>query len=420
MNFQSPIGHPSNTIIGTLGNELENKTIIHCVTSSISCFLAPMISRELMRHGAEVITVLSPEAAKMVHPMIFEWATGKPPIISIEGQVEHVQFAGLSASRADLILVAPITANSISKIANGIMDTAVTLITGTALGNKIPVVIVPTMHEIMMYNPAVVSNIEKLKEMGVTVLMPRIEEEKAKIPEKEEIVNHCIRLLYKNSLTERKILVTAGPTRAYMDRIRFISNPSSGKMGYTIALEAWWRNGKVTLVTGPGSASVPKDLEDIKYVEQPQEMFDAVVEELIKEQHDIVILAAAMNDFAPSKIVDEKRKSDDTWTLTLQPVRKLADEIKQVSPETLLVLFKAEFQKTDEELVEIALKRMKNANADLIVANDVAKKDFGFSSDYNRVAIIRDKDDITWIEGKKIDVAKAIWNKIEKISMSKN
>lgn len=416
MTFESPIGHPSNTIVGTLGEELKNRTVIHCVTSSISCFLAPMISRELMRHGANVITVLSPEAAKFVHPMIFEWATGKPPIINIEGQVEHVQFAGLSKSKADLVLVAPITANSISKIANGIMDTSVTLIAGTALGNNIPVIIVPTMHEVMMHNPAVEDNLENLRQMGVKILMPRVEEEKAKIPEKEEITNHCIRAIYRQTLTNKKILVTAGPTRAYIDRIRFISNPSSGKMGYAIAQEAWYRNADVTLVTGPGSAPIPKEIEKVIHVEEPDEMIDAVVNELIMNKYDVVILSAAMNDFAAKKITEGKRKSsDEEWQLTLVPVRKLADEIKQVSPETKLVLFKAEFEKDDDELIAIARNRMQAANAEMIVANDVAKRNFGFSSDFNRAAIIVHNAETKWVEGRKIDVAKAILDSVEKI-----
>jgi len=157
------MSHISKDITGTLSNELEGKTIIHCITSSISCFLAPQISRLLMRHGARVIPVLSPEAAKFVNPMIFEWATGEKSVIVIEGEVEHVKYAGLSKDKADLILIAPITANSISKIATGVMDTSVTLMTGTALGNNLPVIIVPTMHEVMMHNPAVKENLEKLR-----------------------------------------------------------------------------------------------------------------------------------------------------------------------------------------------------------------------------------------------------------------
>ena len=150
------MSHPSQSIVGTLGKELEGKVILHCVTSSISCFLAPQISRKLMRYGAKVIPVLSTEAAKFIDPMIFEWATGEKPITVIEGQVEHVKYTGLSEDKVDLVLLAPITANSLSKIANGIMDTTVTLIAGTALGNKIPMIMVPTMHEVMMNNPAII------------------------------------------------------------------------------------------------------------------------------------------------------------------------------------------------------------------------------------------------------------------------
>ncbi|NPD90199.1 MAG: bifunctional phosphopantothenoylcysteine decarboxylase/phosphopantothenate--cysteine ligase CoaBC, partial [Asgard group archaeon] len=335
------MSHPSQGIVGTLGNELEGKVILHCVTSSISCFLAPQISRKLMRYGAKVIPVLSTEAAKFIDPMIFEWATGEKPITVIEGQVEHVKYAGLSEDKVDLVLLAPITANSLSKIANGIMDTTVTLIAGTALGNKIPMIMVPTMHEVMMNNPAIIENITKLKEMKVTFISPRVEEEKAKIPEDEEIVEVCLRQLYNKSLKNKKILVTAGPTRAYIDGIRFISNPSSGKMGYSIALEAWRRSAEVKLVYGSSLLEHPLILENTVNVDTVKEMYDEVINLLETEQYDYVILAAAMNDFELENVLDKKVSSSESLELKLQPTKKLADRIKEISPNSKLILFKA-------------------------------------------------------------------------------
>ena len=406
------MSHPSKEIVATLGNELEGKIILHCVTSSISCYLAPQISRKLMRYGAKVIPVLSPEAAKFIDPMIFEWSTGEKPITIIEGQVEHVKYAGLSKEKVDLVLIAPITANSISKIANGIMDTAVTLIAGTALGNKIPMIMVPTMHEVMMHNPAIVENISKLEEMNVIFISPKIEEEKAKIPEDEEIVNVCLRQLYDNSLEGKKILVTAGPTRSYIDGIRFISNPSSGKMGYSIAVEAWRRGGEVKLVYGSSLLEPPVFLENSITVETAKGMYEEVLKSLRENKYDYIILAAAMNDFESETILDKKMSSSESFELKLKPTEKLADKIKETSPNSKLIIFKAEFKKSEEELIDIAVKRMKEAKANMIIANDVSEKKFGFESDENKVIIIKESGEQNRIEGSKLKVAKSILNQI--------
>ena len=406
------MSHISKDITGTISSELEGKTIVHCITSSISCFLAPQISRLLMRHGARVIPVLSPEAAKFVNPLIFEWATGEKPTVIIEGEVEHVKYAGLSKDKADLILIAPITSNSISKIATGIMDTSVTLIAGTALGNNIPMIIVPTMHEVMMHNPAVKENFQKLKEMNVEILYPRIEEEKAKIPETDEIVEFCLRKLNSQSLKEKKVLVTAGPTRAYIDGIRFISNPSTGKMGYAVALEAWKRGADVKVIHGATHLTPSKVIEDSIKVETAEEMLEESLKALEEEQFDYIILAAAMNDFTPEEQIDDKITSDELLTIELKPAQKLADQIKQKSPQTKLVLFKAEYKKTDDELVERAKERMIKAQADFIIANDVSKKETGFESDFNKIAIVGRENEIKWVEGTKIAIAKEIFDQI--------
>ncbi|MHA1198302.1 MAG: bifunctional phosphopantothenoylcysteine decarboxylase/phosphopantothenate--cysteine ligase CoaBC [Candidatus Heimdallarchaeaceae archaeon] len=406
--------HPSKDIESTEGNELEGKIILHCITSSISCFLAPQISRKLMRHGAKVIPVLSPEAAKFINPLIFEWATGEVPITVIEGKIEHVQYAGLSENKANLILIAPITANSISKIATGIMDTPVTLISGTALGNKIPMIIVPTMHEVMMYNPAVKENLAKLENMGVEILYPRVEEEKAKIPETDEIVDFCIRKLSLPSLKDKKILVTAGPTRAHIDGIRFISNPSTGKMGYALALEAWKRGGDVKIVHGPSMIKPAIALKNRVQITTGEEMITEVVKSIKENKYDYIVLAAAMNDFLPEDYKDEKISSSEKLNLSLIPAEKLADKIKVLSPETKLVLFKAVYQKEEDEMVDIAVERMQKANADYIIANDVSLKEFGFESDSNKISIIDRNENQENLEGSKQILAHQIFDFILK------
>ena len=288
------------------------------------------------------------------------------------------------------------------------MDTTVTLVAGTALGNKIPTIIVPTMHEVMMYNPAIKDNLEKLEKMGVEILYPRIEEEKAKIPETDEIVEYCLRALSSSSLKNKTVLVTAGPTLAFIDGIRFISNPSSGKMGFAIANEAWRRGAKVKLVYGNTSSQPPEYLDETVFTKTGDEMLVEVKNSLNKQHYDLVILAAAMNDFKPKEVRDEKISSKESLKIEFEPIDKLADIIKEISPNSTLVLFKAEYKKGDDELCETALKRMKQAKADYIVANDVSTEKYGFQSDDNRVVVIDSNNESLWIEGSKKLVAKEL------------
>lgn len=235
-------------ITGTKSKQLADKKIVLCVTGSVAAIRSPDIARELMRHGAEVYAVMTPMAQKIIHPYTMEWATGNPVVTELTGQIEHVTLAGDTPERADLILIAPCTANTIGKVATGIDDTPVTTVLTTGIGAQIPVIIAPAMHHSMYEHSVVKENIRKLQSMGIDVMMPRVEEDKAKIPETEQIVQRVInRLVRAKDLQTKKILVTAGPTREYIDAFRYISNPSSGKMGVAIAEEAANRGAEVDL-----------------------------------------------------------------------------------------------------------------------------------------------------------------------------
>ena len=231
--------HTSKEIIGTRGSELNGRKIVLCMTGSVAAIKSPEIARELMRHGAEVYTVMSEMAQKIVHPYMMEWSTGNPVVTKLTGETEHVTLGGEHPDRADLILVAPSTANTIGKAAAAIDDTPVTTLLTTAIGAGIPIIIAPAMHASMYRHPIVMENVEKLRSIGVEVLMPRFEEEKAKIPNTVEIVEAVISKLTKSKdYKGLRVLVTAGPTREYLDGFRFITNPSSGKMGGAVAREA--------------------------------------------------------------------------------------------------------------------------------------------------------------------------------------
>ncbi|MBR4158673.1 MAG: bifunctional phosphopantothenoylcysteine decarboxylase/phosphopantothenate--cysteine ligase CoaBC, partial [Spirochaetia bacterium] len=246
--------HPSFDIIGTAGSELAGKRIVLCITGSVACVRSSEVARLLMRHGAAVYPVMTESACKLIGPDLIEWACGYKPVTTLTGAVEHVALAGNVSDKADLILVCPSTANTIGKIAGGIDDTPVTTVVTTALGERIPVMVVPAMHEPMYRHPFVLENIQKLKKAGITVMMPRVEEGKAKIPENADIYQTvCSVLADKAKLNGKKILITAGRTVEYIDPVRVITNNSSGKMGFALAQAASDMGAEVTVVYGKGT-----------------------------------------------------------------------------------------------------------------------------------------------------------------------
>jgi phosphopantothenoylcysteine decarboxylase/phosphopantothenate--cysteine ligase len=385
--------HPSKDIVQTKGIELKEKRIVLCITGSVAAVQCAEIARQLMRHGAEVFAVMSPMAQKIIHPYLMEWATGNPVVIELTGEIEHVALAGEHDEKADLILVAPATANTISKIAMGIDDTTVTSVASTAFGSKIPLVIVPAMHESMYRHPILIENIRKLKALGVEIVGPRIEEGKAKIAGTAEILEAVIRKVsISKDFAGTKILVTSGPTLEYIDPVRVITNKSSGLMGLEIAREALLRGAKVTLIYGSGTAAPPREANVIR-VETTREMYEAVVSELKSNAYDVAIAAAAAADWTLKKNYDYKVSTTQTSTLNvrLEATPKIVDTVKKVSPEVFLVPFKAEYNVSDEKMIESAYRKLKAAKADLIVANDVSRKGVGFGVETNEIFIVDKK-----------------------------
>ncbi len=381
--------HTSKEIIGTKTSELSGKKIILCITGSVAAIKSTEIARELMRRGAEVYAVMTKAAQQIVHPDMVEWATGNPVVTELTGQIEHVTYAGEHKYHADLILVAPSTANTIGKVAAGIDDTPVTTTLTTGIGAGIPVIIAPAMHASMYKHPIVIENIEKIQRYGIQVLMPRFEEGKAKIPGTNEIVQAVIaRLTQEKDLEGKRILITAGPTRAYLDAFRYITNPSSGKMGVAIAQNALDRGAEVTMVYGPGTAKPPAGAKVVPIL-TTEEMLDMVKKELSSTKYDAAILSAAAADYGASDRTMEKTPSGkDEWNIRLKPLPKIVENVKKIDPEIYLVGFKAEYNLSDEELIERAFNRMIGAGMDLIVANDVSREKTGFGTDTNEVYII--------------------------------
>jgi len=380
--------HPSKDIVGTKGKELEGKRIVLCVTGSVAGVQCPEIARTVMRQGAEVFAVMSPMAQKIIHPYLMEWATGNAVVTELTA-----------------------TANTISKIACGIDDTTVTSVVSTAFGTNIPIIIVPAMHQSMYNHPILTENIEKLKALGVEFVDPRNEEGKAKIAETKKIVDAVIRKVsVKQDFSRLRMLVTAGPTVEYIDPIRVITNRSSGKMGVAIVEEALNRGAEVTLVYGLGKKFPPQRSRVIS-VETTEQMHDAVVSELKSKKYDVMIAVAAAADWLIEKPYSYKVSTHKfhSLRLKLKPTRKIIDYVKKVSPKTFLVAFRAEYKLSKKDLIESAYKRLVEANADLIVVNDVGKKSVGFGTETNEVFIVNRKKRVVHVPlAPKRDVARKI------------
>lgn len=379
--------HPSKDIVGSEGTELKGKKIVLCISGSVAAYKAVDLARLLMRHSADVYAVMSKFSEKLLTPDLMAWATGNEVVNELTWKLEHIQLADYGES--DLIIYYPCTGNTLSKIANGIDDTPITSIASVALGSKIPIMIVPAMHEAMYDNPILKENIEKLKGL-VDFIEPNIVEGKAKVAEPEVVLDAVLSKFKggNSKLKGKNILITAGATIEYIDPIRVVTNPASGKFGAAIAAEAARLGANVTMVYGLGSAVVPDHINVVR-VKTSDEMMDAVVNELKNKSYDIAIMTAAVSDFKPVKRAAEKidTRANEQITISLQTTDKIVDQIKKVSVQTFLIAFKADSNVSNEELVKRAYARMKECHADMIIANDVGRKGSEMGSDTSEVFV---------------------------------
>ncbi len=359
--------HPSKELCCTKSRKLCGKRIVLGVTGSIAAVECVKLARELIRHGAEVIPVMTEAAQKIIHPYSLEFATGHPPVTELTGQVEHVAYCGEVQDRADMLLIAPSTANTISKIAFGIDDTPVTTFATTAIGSKIPVMVVPAMHGSMYNHSIVLENIEKLRETGVTVLQPRLEEKKAKMPNIEKIVENAIRILGPHDLDGKTVLVIAGSTQEKIDDIRVLTNRSSGRTGVELVKNAFERGAEVELWMGVCSVLLP-DYIPIKRFSSTKDLLVMVD----KMRHDIVIIPAAISDYSPEEVEGKIPSGQKELSIPLTPNPKVIEKIRERS-DCILVGFKAESQIPADELLSKARMRMEDVGLDLMVANDISE-----------------------------------------------
>jgi phosphopantothenoylcysteine decarboxylase/phosphopantothenate--cysteine ligase len=377
--------HPSLDIVNSSGFELSGRKIVLCVAGSVAAYKAIELARLLMRHGAEVTCVASNAVTKLVQPDYFKWATGNDVITKLTGELEHIRLADYNKS--DLIVVYPATANTLGKLANGIDDTPVSTVLTVGLGSKIPILMCLAMHASMYDNIAVKKNMGFLKNK-IEFLTPQIIEGKAKASEPEDVLEYVLRKFgFSSILKNKKVLITAGPTIEYIDPVRVITNQSSGKTGVLLAAELISAGSKVTLVYGPGIEKPPKGAKVINVL-TTKEMHEVVKNEL-KKKFDVAIMAAAAADYSPENPSKKKIKSTQkTIKISLKKVQKIIDQVKKYQKNIILVGFKAEVNLTRKGLIKEAQKKLRESNADMIIANDIGSPRYKKNPENNEVLII--------------------------------
>lgn len=363
--------------------------IILCVTGSVAATESIKLAREFKRQGHNVKCFMTEEATKIIHPNAMEFATRDDVVLELTGDIEHVKYA-----QADLILVAPATANTISKFAYKIADNAVSTLLITAYGHNTPIVFVPSMHD-SMYD-AVYENILKLESEGIKFVNPRMDEGKAKFPAVEDIILESLRNinlnrakmnLDKNNIAGKKVLISLGGTYEAIDPIRGITNRSSGKMGLELAKQAYIRGADLTLLVAHVTVNIPK-VFNIIYAEST-EIMNNKTKELVSD-FDIFIATAAVSDFAPIKEESFKISSDINLSLDFKPLNKIIKQIKDINPNIFLVGFKAEYNISEDKMIECAHNQIESAGTDLVVANDVGRAGCEFGSDTNEVILVNE------------------------------
>jgi phosphopantothenoylcysteine decarboxylase/phosphopantothenate--cysteine ligase len=366
--------HPSKAIRGSATQLLAGRHILLGISGSIAAIEVPRIARELIRHGAEVTAVMSPEATRLVTPETIEFATGRPPILQLTGNVEHVTQLGPGEGQADLYLIAPATANTISKIAHGIDDTPVTSFASVALGGGVPMMLAPAMHAHMGANPAIRENLEKLRGWGVDVIAPTAAEGEEKLAAPDEVAARVLHRMARGPWAGRRVVVIGGASREPIDAVRSVTNESSGASAVALANQAFYRGAETQLWAGAMQVAVPAwiPVRPWRTVEQ--------LLELARERGDelgaatALLVPAALSDFTleprGGKIPSREHA---TLTLTLRRAPKVLPELRRRAPSpTLLVAFKLDAGRTPAELEKEGRRLAEETGADWVVANDAA------------------------------------------------
>jgi len=365
---------------------LTDKKIVLGVTGGIAAYKAAELTREFVKQGAQVRVIMTKNAAEFITPLTLQTLSNQPVFTEMFSLTREHDIAHISlAEYGDLIVVAPATANVIGKIASGIADD---LLTTVVMAARAPVLFAPAMNAHMYGNPIFKENVEKLTARGYRFMEPGYgelackTEGQGRLPDIGEIVGEAASILTAKDLEGETVLVTAGPTREPFDPVRFITNYSSGKMGYAVAVKAKHRGAKVILVSGPTSLPVPRGVRFVP-VSSAVEMHDAVMAHL--PEATVVVKAAAVADYRPAMRSESKiKKKAGPLTISLERNPDIIAEIGKKKGNRILVGFAME----SENLVDYATAKMTKKNMDFIVANDLTQEGAGFRTDTNIINII--------------------------------
>ena len=397
---------------------LTGKTVVLGVTGSIAAYKMANVASALVKMGACVHVLMTKNAANFINPITFETLTGNKCIIdtfdrNFEFHVGHVSLA----KKADVFLIAPASADIIGKMACGIADD---MLSTTVLAAKCPIIISPAMNTAMLTNTIVSDNIQKLEKYGYTVISPATghlacgAEGAGKLPSEDILIEYILRsIALPKDLEGKKILVTAGPTIEPIDPVRYITNHSTGKMGYSIARMAMLRGAYVTLVTGPVAIKPPMFC-DIIHVNTAEEMYQAVINRY--ENYDIIIKSAAVADYRPAEISDEKiKKSDDNTnnSIKLERTKDILAELGKLKKDGQII---CGFSMETENVLENSRKKLIKKNCDIIAANSLREEGAGFGTDTNRLTIITKDSEKTLSLMSKDDAAMELLNFISHMS----
>ena len=395
---------------------LKGKTVLLGVSSSIAAYKSCNLARMLTKLGAEVHVAMTPNAVNFVHPLTFETLTQHKCLIdtfdrNFEYSVEHVSIA----KKADVVIIAPASANVIGKIANGIADD---MLTTTVMACTCKKLIAPAMNHNMFHNPIVQENIEKLRRHGYGIIEPvkgmlaNRDIGDGKLPDEETLLEHIVReIAFEKDLSGKRIMVTAGATRESIDPVRFITNHSSGKMGFAIARAAMLRGADVTLIAAHTDVEPPMFVDVVK-VESAEDMFWAVKEHL--SESDIVIKAAAVADYTPVTVADSKlKKSDADMSI---PLKRTTDILKYIGENRRSDQVICGFSMETDNVLENSRKKLVSKNCDMICANSLRKAGAGFGTDTNIITMITPEDDTKLELMSKFDAANIILTKLNGLS----
>ena len=391
---------------------LKGKTVILGVTGSIAAYKIADLASKLSKLHCNVHVIMTKNATNFIHPITFETLTNNKCLVdtfdrNFEYNVEHVSLA----KQADVVLVAPATANVIAKMAHGLADD---MLTTTVLACNCPKIVAPAMNTQMLHNPITQDNLDMLKHYGFEVIEPATgmlackDVGEGKLPDTDVLLDYILKTIaFEKDMEGLRVLVTAGPTREALDPVRYITNHSTGKMGYAIAKNAAFRGAKVTLVTGQTALSKPRFV-DVVEIKSAADMFEAVTSRA--QEQDIIIKAAAVADYTPTVVSEDKMKKADVELAI--PVERTQDILQYLGEHKSAGQFLCGFSMETQDMLENSRRKLVHKNLDMIVANNLKVEGAGFGVDTNVITMITPGKELALEIMSKDEVAEQILDEI--------